>query len=217
MFNRGNLYEWLGIFSAVCLVAAVLVGCFAQATDGGGEENVIERISSEVGAEGREQWLSGLVEGAFLFNPHVNNFAIDVDAEGDTVTLSGAVETKTERALAEEIALSINGVKAVNNDIVIRKQRVEAERVSDSDGINQTLTDAALTARVKTRLLANGETSGFAVNVDSQQGQVTLSGQVDSATERELIYYIAKNTKGVKGVANHIEVTNETQSISSTH
>jgi osmotically-inducible protein OsmY len=157
-----------------------------------------------------DQWTAGLVEGALLFNPHLNNFAIGVEAKGDTVTLSGAVKTETERALAEQIALSLDSVDKVNNQIDIVKQPEVVK--SDGEGLKGVSSDATITTRVKTRLLANGQTTGLAIKVNTAEGKVLLSGSAGSGTERDLAYYIAKNTRGVVGVDNQIKIVDNTES-----
>ena len=66
---------------------------------------------------------------------------------------------------------------------------------------------ATLTARIKSELLFNGETSGLAINVDSDGGEVTLSGKVESDAERELAEQIAANVEGAQSVENRLTVS----------
>tara|TARA_R110002049_G_scaffold78774_15_gene200569 strand:- start:4906 stop:5208 length:303 start_codon:yes stop_codon:yes gene_type:complete len=66
--------------------------------------------------------------------------------------------------------------------------------------------DAALTANVKTRLLASKETSGLAIKVETFKGTVQLSGFVDSAEERQRAGEIASAVKGVVRVENKLSV-----------
>jgi hyperosmotically inducible periplasmic protein len=70
----------------------------------------------------------------------------------------------------------------------------------------QTVDDASITAKVKSQLLADPQVSGLNVNVTSYEGQVQLSGYVDSTEQRTKAEQIAKNVSGVKSVSNDLIV-----------
>ncbi len=70
----------------------------------------------------------------------------------------------------------------------------------------QTVDDAAITAKVKSQLLADPDVSALNVNVTTFKGQVQLSGYVDSANQRSKAEQIAKNVEGVKAVSNDLIV-----------
>jgi len=66
------------------------------------------------------------------------------------------------------------------------------------------LTDAEITAAVKTKLLADKTVGGLKIDVDTDHGVVTLTGPVKSATERKEAVRLAKETKGVKKVVSKL-------------
>ena len=66
------------------------------------------------------------------------------------------------------------------------------------------VSDAALTTKVKTALVAEGELSALDINVDSNQGVVTLSGTVDNAAQVELAERVVEDLDGVKDVNNRL-------------
>ena len=68
------------------------------------------------------------------------------------------------------------------------------------------LSDAAITAQVKLALIADGRTSGFATDVDTRDGLVTLSGKVDTEQARTAADEVAKKVSGVKSVNNQLQV-----------
>ena len=72
----------------------------------------------------------------------------------------------------------------------------------------ETISDASITASVKTRLLADQRTDGLKIDVDTQSGVVYLSGEVDSADEVKLAETIAKRVDGVGSVENNLRVKN---------
>lgn len=70
----------------------------------------------------------------------------------------------------------------------------------------QVLDNATLTGKVKAALLADKVAPGLAINVDSNHGVVTLSGQVDTATQKARAAQLAKKTQGVSKVVNKLTV-----------
>lgn len=75
----------------------------------------------------------------------------------------------------------------------------------------QTVDDASITAKVKSQLLADPDVSGLQVNVQTNKGQVQLSGYVNSPEERSKAEQIAKQVAGVKNVNNDLIVKSKSQ------
>jgi|GEM_PF-3275822 len=70
----------------------------------------------------------------------------------------------------------------------------------------ETLGDAALTTRVKARLIATPDLGGIRIHVSSREGQVTLDGTVASRENRADAEKITRRTEGVREVINHLQV-----------
>jgi hyperosmotically inducible protein len=66
--------------------------------------------------------------------------------------------------------------------------------------------DSAITAKVKSKLVMDTETSALRINVDTSGSVVTLSGVAPSLAEKTQAEQIAKNTEGVIRVVNNIVV-----------
>ncbi|HVE49638.1 MAG TPA: BON domain-containing protein [Casimicrobiaceae bacterium] len=64
--------------------------------------------------------------------------------------------------------------------------------------------DAAITAKVKTALLADPEVKGMQINVDTRDGIVMLSGALDKAGNIERAVTLARGVEGVKSVDNKL-------------
>ncbi len=77
---------------------------------------------------------------------------------------------------------------------------------SAPSGVGAAVSDAAITATVKSKLLADPDTSGLKIDVDTKDRTVTLSGQVKSTTEKTQAVDIARMTDGVVGVTDHLIV-----------
>ena len=70
----------------------------------------------------------------------------------------------------------------------------------------ETIDDQVLVTRVKTKLLADAQVSGMAINVDSYKGMVTLKGFVKSHHEADRAIELAKEVNGVKSVKSRLIV-----------
>ncbi|HYR83191.1 MAG TPA: BON domain-containing protein [Terriglobia bacterium] len=71
--------------------------------------------------------------------------------------------------------------------------------------------DAALTAKVKTALSLSKRVPADQINVDSEDGVVTLRGEVPSEEIRRLAESVARDTPGVSDVQNHLYVVGRSQ------
>ena len=89
------------------------------------------------------------------------------------------------------------GVMAVPNDPL---EPILAESAGEYMG------DTAITAKVKSALLADRSTSGLAIQVETKKGIVQLSGFVDSANAKAKATEVARSVSGVKDVKNEISV-----------
>ena len=69
--------------------------------------------------------------------------------------------------------------------------------------------DAAITAAVKAKLAADGDINPFNIDVDTNEGEVTLQGRVEDAAARSKAEQLARETDGVRRVINLIKVGDE--------
>jgi osmotically-inducible protein OsmY len=68
------------------------------------------------------------------------------------------------------------------------------------------MSDAWITTKVKMSLIGSSETGGMPINVDTNQGRVTLSGKVQSSHEKAAAERIARQSNGVMSVRNLLQV-----------
>lgn len=150
-----------------------------------------------VGQQLDDNTITMRVESKLTADSNVNPTNVDVDTLDGVVTLRGEVENETARTTAERLARETDGVVAVRNQI-----RVQGEPGED----DQTLSDAAITTKIKAKLAADPDINPFNVDVDTLDGVVTLSGIVGKADNVERIEEIARGTEGVVAVRNELQV-----------
>lgn len=205
-------------------VLAEGVGSKDEASQSAGEESMSQAM--------KDVWIKGKLEGVYLFNEHLNPFDIETDVKGGVVNLTGAVESEIDKELAGEIAKGIDGVREVDNQLVVEdagvkdqeRVAVDRDRSADRNGARareeesennfvRWVGDATITAIVKTKLLANDNVSGMNIDVETQNNRVTLSGEVDSDEARQLAEEIAENTEDVADVENNLRVADRVADI----
>lgn len=163
----------------------------------------------------------------------VKSYRIDVDTRDHVVTLSGAVDTPAARTRAVELARGTDGVRDVVDQLTVtpgatpttgvddrvqgeaREEAREADAKTDeaqrkagetADDVGDAAANAALTSLVKTKFLADTTISGLKIDVDSNNGVVTLTGTVPSAAEKNRALKVARETEGVKSVVDRLKV-----------
>lgn len=70
--------------------------------------------------------------------------------------------------------------------------------------------DATITASVKAKLAADGDINPFNIDVDANEGVVTLQGRVEKSEARSKAEQLARDTDGVTRVINLIKVGDQT-------
>jgi hyperosmotically inducible periplasmic protein len=179
------------------IATAALVGALAT----------LPALGAEHEGAAKDAWLTGKIETVYALNPHLNGFKIDTDVMKGAVHLTGKVESAIDRDLAGELAKGIDGVVSVDNDLTVDQQARTPTKNGEERPFSVWVDDATTTAMVKSKLVANGNTHGLKIDVDTRGDVVTLSGQVPSSEEKQLAEEIARNTGDVKGVHNQLVVS----------
>jgi osmotically-inducible protein OsmY len=126
------------------------------------------------------------------WDPGVDDSQIGVSAKDGVVTLTGFTDTYAGKLAAERIAKRVRGVRAIANDIVVR---LKVER-TDPD----IAADAA-------RALTTAPGVPESVQASVHNGHVTMTGTVEWLLQKEYAESAIHNVRGVKGLANRIEVS----------
>ena len=66
--------------------------------------------------------------------------------------------------------------------------------------------DVVISTKVKAKLAGDEAVQAYKIDVDTKDGQVTLTGNIDSHQAHERAIQLAKETKGVKNVVDMISV-----------
>ncbi len=118
---------------------------------------------------------------------------VTVKVTDGAVTLTGTVQDRDDRALAEDTVNNLPGVVSVDNQIVVKSDVPEHS-------------DAWIAIKVRSTLLVKANVSATATKVDVKDGLVTLTGTATSTAQKDLTEAYVKDVDNVKAVNNDIVV-----------
>ncbi len=139
----------------------------------------------------RDEEIRGSVTLALKSDEALEASLITVTVEEGIVTLVGGVDSETKKRHAEAIALSVEGVESVVNELEVELP------ISDQRADEEIARAAMLAVELSVR-------GGVKVSVDS--GWVRLEGTVEDHEQKESAARAVSRVLGVRGVTNLIEV-----------
>jgi osmotically-inducible protein OsmY len=157
-----------------------------------GVKSVVDRIEMVPTFMRSDIQIKKDIEESLLFNPATETYEITVQVDAFEATLSGRVDSRREKMLAETLAKGIKGVIAVQNEIDVKE--------------TEDRSDPAILADVEQALKWNVMLDDGLIDVEVKNGEVILTGTVGSASEKNLAINHAW-VNGVKSVdAKGLEV-----------
>jgi len=167
-----------------------------------GVKSVDNRLvyKGEEPAKNSDAWIATKVKTTLLYHRSVSGTSTTVSVKEGVVTLHGEASSQAQKDLTTEYARDIEGVKDVNNAMVIIKPATAPQTVGEK------IDDASITAQVKMTLLYHRSTSALNTSVSTQNGSVTLTGKAKSSAERDLAAKLANDVNGVTDVQNLIVI-----------
>jgi len=158
--------------------------------------------SASLGAAMDDTAITAKVKERLASDQRIESAKIDVETNNGVVTLSGSAPTADARSAAEELARNVAEVQGIDNKIAapgaIDDMSAKAEGAADKLG--ETVTDATITTKVKAQFAADDQVKATAINVDTDNGVVTLKGEVASSEARKRALDIVRKIDGVKSV-----------------
>ena len=136
------------------------------------------------------------VEDSLAWDPYLDASRVEVKADSGQVTLTGAVPTYADRLKATDAALSVGGVRSVDNELFVGPA---GEALADA-----LIAFAAATALESDRFVPVG-----AVKVVVVDGRATLTGTVRHHFQRQAAEHAVSNVKGVLDITDDIMVSGE--------
>jgi osmotically-inducible protein OsmY len=158
-------------------------------------------------------WLTTRIQAQYFTTTDVKGRNIDVTSTSDgVVTLRGEVENEQERRRAVEIAQNTDGAARVEDHLRVTgaiattgREREDEPRDRETE-TRATQPDGWVTTKIQAKYFMDGDVRARDINVDTNNGIVTLRGTVRSEGERRQAVALARNTDGVRDVQDQLTV-----------
>ena len=82
---------------------------------------------------------------------------------------------------------------------------------STTQPVGEQMSDASITTKVKSKMITDGDVDAHNIDVDTNEGVVTLQGRVDDSGQKMEAERIARETDGVVRVINLLNVGKATE------
>jgi hyperosmotically inducible protein len=182
------------LFPKAWLALAITAGCTTVAAE-----------SAQDVLDGRQETQ---IKTTYALSPYLRANVIQVFVHTGKATLTGIVPEDVHKDLATQIALGVDGIEAVDNQIIVTADYLPPARVPGERSYGEVIDDAGITMAVKSKLLWSKHTDGLQMEVTTRNGFVTLRGTADTEAAKELAGLLALNTHDVTSVSNELVVAN---------
>jgi hyperosmotically inducible protein len=157
-------------------------------------------------------------EAALRADPSLADSDIKVKSVNKgVVLLSGSAATLTDHLRAIRDVIVVDGVRRVasevkspdvvaDREIVAEEAKANATPPTTEGGMKQDIADMWITTATKSRLMVDSETPAMDINVDTNDGVVTLFGIVSTEAAKKAAEADARKVSGVKDVENDLQV-----------
>jgi osmotically-inducible protein OsmY len=139
--------------------------------------------------------ITSAVKSKLMWSRHAEGLTADVDTKRGKVMLTGTATSMEAKDAAGKLALNTRGVQAVSNQLAI-----EAGKPGVAKNAEVAVADGWITTKVKSTFMYSSNVDGSDISVSTRDGVVTLSGKMDSSTERAMAIELARDVRGVKSV-----------------
>ncbi len=124
----------------------------------------------------------------------LNDAHVSVTSYNGIVLLSGQVPSEQARQQAEKVALEIRKVRKIHNELTVAGPTSAIVRSNDS----------WLTAKIKSKMLAEPMLQSMTIKVVTENGTVYLMGLVNDTQAKQAVD-VSRNTAGVQKVVKMFE------------
>jgi osmotically-inducible protein OsmY len=138
-----------------------------------------------------DQEIKQAVKDAFVYDPRLYSFNVDVDVSYGKVTLGGIVEDLKAKKAAEQDAKNTMGVWRVKNNLKVRPKTIPS--------------NDELKKRVSKAIFNDPYIERVELTISAYTGTVYLSGEVNTSWEKSHAERITEGVKGVVSVVNSID------------
>ncbi|GGB47122.1 molecular chaperone OsmY [Oceanisphaera marina] len=161
-------------------------------------DNLAERTADKTGDFMGDSIITTKVKAQLLDNEAIESGDISVETKSGVVTLSGFVASQEQIKGAIELAGKVEGVTSVSDKLIVKGE--------EEQSLPEYADDAITTSAVKAKLLTDGVVPSLGVSVETHNGVVQLTGEVETREQASQAEQIAKSVDGVQSVKNDLKI-----------
>ncbi len=165
----------------------------------------VKDTAASAGKELSDSWITLKTKLALLADEKVSSTDVSVTTKGSVITLRGKVATDEAKQAAEADAMKIEGAKKVVNYLVVVPKA--AQKVVERK-------DDQIVKDVENHLKKDQSLKKASIDVRSDKGIVTLTGDVPSLETSLHASVVARHVTGVRAVHNELTVDERKQASS---
>lgn len=121
-----------------------------------------------------------------------------------TTTSSSSMSDSGSASVAEEMPMTTNEAETMPADKTAEMSKDTTETKNRPVGV--VIDDSLITTKAKAAIFGTPDLKTLQISVETRQGEVTLSGMVDSAAAKMKAEEVVKSVEGVSAVTNNLEV-----------
>jgi hyperosmotically inducible protein len=195
MFTPSRYTRTRHTLAAIGAAAGVAVCMLASAAD---NDMAPTAHSDSVGAAIDDSAITTKVKASYLGDDRLKGSHIKVTTTNGVVTLTGSASSAASKDAAEQLAKGVDGVTSVDDELVTPSSSGAAHRaMAKTERVGS---DSWITTKVKSEIMADSVSKGFAVSVKTVHGVVMLSGVLPNDDAVAHVKDLAQKVEGVKSV-----------------
>lgn len=136
--------------------------------------------------------LTAAIKIRLSYDKAIDAHDIEVTSKKGIVTLKGEVRNLLSKRRATKVAVTLKGVRAVNNRLKVNTPKRD---------------DETLRKAIDTAMAIDPASDSYQVKVYVKNGHVVLRGKADSFVEKQLAETLAMGVVGVRSVTNYIKLS----------
>lgn len=182
------------LFTTTFMALAALSAC-----DKASERTELTPLSSpmSLGTQVDDAAITASVKAALVADDLVKSLDVQVETRKGVVQLSGYVDSQAQISQIAALTRSVAGVREIENGITLK---------GAPGSVGTAIDDTTITGRVKAALLSAPGIKSFDIGVLTHQGEVQLTGFVNSQAQIDQANKLAAGAEGVRSVKNELMI-----------
>ncbi len=185
---------------ALGIVPAIARGANSPSTQNESTTDKAKGIARNAGQQVSDSWITLKTKVDLLADSKVSSNDVHVTTQKGVITLRGKVQSEEAKQAAEDDAAKVSGAKKVVNHLAVVPKAVRLTIARKDDQI---------TKDVEARLKKDPNLKQAKIDVHSDNGIVTLTGDAPTLRTSERASEVAHRVAGVRAVHNELSIESQ--------